>query len=600
MQLLYVLNRLQDLLGLPRTTGPKYPIDTDPLHSDAILVEDIWEATKIITLDQSRRGSAQISEVYHSVVQGQADYPLPADCCKLLDVEYVSPRNPRAQLDYIAYDQLVKYQDHSYQAVPSCYSLSESSSRKVLISATADSAGMVEYFTQGEAPLTTTVDGTQADVGDYIFNKTTKAEGEIRMLKSLYPILSIDSTSSTPNLSAVYIETPDHSASNATTVPMPSGNKIRITMKSGQDSVWGGDVSSKVGAGQIIYDQVRRSWLVIIDSSVSGNVVTLEHEGFVRGTPMSVEELITGVEDGGTQSTATDGLIQSQTNIRLGKADLLDLSTGNQLVSDASEGMTGGVDKLISGPTTTSSSAGLIYITDGSSNNQQTHIRTNINLTSPTNYIGTINSNNQVASTIGNDNGTYTGYLFILKDGNGSEYTGYLANEPDTVDWSLNSTADSFNLSYQLYQDVHLTTPVSNAISGIIAIDSYSIYRENFISGDSIQIEQRVPTLDSVTLFPIPNASDTQGTENLRFVYYAFPSKPKHVRSPVGLPESYSEALITKAFEIAKRRETGMVEPYNFSLHRSTSGRRHLPDTPVRDRPGRIVRPGLYTNVPIN
>ena len=164
----------------------------------------------------------------------------------------------------------------------------------------------------------------------------------------------------------------------------------------------------------------------------------------------------------------------------------------------------------------------------------------------------------------------------------------------------INFIQKDLTLNYQMYSDVHLTTRLSNTNNGVKAIASYSIYRENFISGDSIQIEQRVPTLDSVTLFPIPNASDTQGTENLRFVYYAFPSKPKHVRSPVGLPESYSEALITKAFEIAKRRETGMVEPYNFSLHRSTSGRRHLPDTPVRDRPGRIVRPGLYTNVPIN
>ena len=594
MQLLYVLNRLQDLLGLPRSTYTDYPNETDPLHTDSILVEDIWEATKIVTLDQSRRGSAQISEVYHSVVQGQADYPLPADCCKLLDVEYVSPRNPRAQLDYIAYDQLVKYQDHSYQAVPSCYSLSESSSRKVLISATADSAGMVEYFTQGEAPLTTTVDGTQADVGDYIFNKTTKAEGEIRMLKSLCPVLTIDGTASL-NTSAVYIETPK--AVMPSTNPL-SGNNIRIT-EVGSGNVWTDDVRSRVGAGHILYDPVRMSWSVIKQVTSIASALVLEHEGFVRGNPMSVEELVTGISDDGTQSNS-NGLVLTGSNIRLGKADMLDLSTGDQLVSDASEGMTGGVTKLIE--SVTISGTDQMFLTS-SDNFQRTHIRTNINLTSPTNYIGTINSNLQTAAvTVGLDNGVYTGYLFILEDEDGNEYTGYLAHETSTAltnTWD-NSGASNLTLNYQMYSDVHLTTRLSNTNNGVKAIASYSIYRENFISGDSIQIEQRVPTLDSVTLFPIPNASDTQGTENLRFVYYAFPSKPKHVRSPVGLPESYSEALITKAFEIAKRRETGMVEPYNFSLHRSTSGRRHLPDTPVRDRPGRIVRPGLYTNVPIN
>ena len=256
--------------------------------------------------------------------------------------------------------------------------------------------------------------------------------------------------------------------------------------------------------------------------------------------------------------------------------------------------MAGGISRLVE---TKSSLSDQMFIHGSSGASSSTHIMTNINLTTPTNYIGTVNSD----TAVGSDNGVYSGYLFILQYNNNQEFKGYLATDPDEPDWSANSTADGFNsYKYRLYSDVYLTTDISHTLTSITSVDSYTVYRESFISGDSIQIEQRVPTLDSVTLFPIPNASDTQGTENLRFVYYAFPSKPKHVRSPVGLPESYSEALITKAFEIAKRRETGMVEPYNFSLHRSTSGRRHLPDTPVRDRPGRIVRPGLYTNVPIN
>ena len=594
MDLLYVLNRVQDLLGLPRTTGAKYPEDTDPLHSDEILTEDIWEATKIITLDQSRRGSAQISEVYHSVVQGQADYPLPADCCKLLDVEYVSPRNPRAQLDYIAYDQLVKYQDHSYQAVPSCYSLSESSSRKVLISATADSAGMVEYLTKGEAPLTATVDGTQIDVGDLIFNKTTKAEGEIRMLEPFSPTLRVDGTS-TPsvNTGEVYIETASLNRGGSTDGVLPTGSQIKITAVA-NSIVWSTAIRNSVVAGMIISDPVRRSWVVITGVTSTLSHVMLDTEGFVRGNPCSIEEFLSNVEDGGTQG-GSNGVILSKSNLKLGKANFIDLFSNSALISDTSEGMAGGISRLVE---TKSSLSDQMFIHGSTSSaSSSTHIRTNINLTTPTNYIGTVNSD----TAVGSDNGVYSGYLFILQYNNNQEFKGYLATDPDEPDWSANSTADGFNsYKYRLYSDVYLTTDISHTLTSITSVDSYTVYRESFISGDSIQIEQRVPTLDSVTLFPIPNASDTQGTENLRFVYYAFPSKPKHVRSPVGLPESYSEALITKAFEIAKRRETGMVEPYNFSLHRSTSGRRHLPDTPVRDRPGRIVRPGLYTNVPIN
>ena len=153
---------------------------------------------------------------------------------------------------------------------------------------------------------------------------------------------------------------------------------------------------------------------------------------------------------------------------------------------------------------------------------------------------------------------------------------------------------------YDLYSDLYFKNRASdNTPRATLGISSYNIYRESFVKGDAYQIEQRIPTLDSVTVFPVPDITDVQGTESLRFVYYAFPSKPQHIRSPIGLPASYSDALISKAYEIAKRRETGVVEPflYDSSLHRATSGRRHLPDAPSRRRP---IQPGLYVNTPYN
>ena len=62
--LLYHLNRLQDVLSLPRTVSSNYPDNSDPLHSDTILTEDIWEASKVVTGDLSRRGLMDVAVSY--------------------------------------------------------------------------------------------------------------------------------------------------------------------------------------------------------------------------------------------------------------------------------------------------------------------------------------------------------------------------------------------------------------------------------------------------------------------------------------------------------------------------------------------------------
>ena len=587
MQQLFVLNRLQDLLGLPRTTNSSYPVNADPLHGDNILVEDIWEATKILTLDQSRRGTAQISEIYHPIVKGQDVYALPFNCCKLLDVEYISSRNPQIQLEHVYYDQMVLNQFNSYHGIPSSYCLTEASARLVLRTDTTTSAGMVELYEQDGIPFTTTTNGTQIEQGDLIFNKTTKAEGEVHMMKSFSPEFSYDVNEG----QTVFVSTANipYNPQDGTSHNQCTGNQIRITQGPQGAELFNTGTVNNISVGMIIYDEKQESWLVITgkvegEGNTSASSILLETDGIVRGKAHSIEELLTGVGDNETQQNAivgTDGntyylgLALGKSQFKVGSPDIIDLMSSNILISDANEGMAGGIDRLVK--TETGLSGKMAIHSNGE------NITTNLDISS---YVGL-----QATTTA---SGIYTGYYFFMTDNEGNEHTGYLAPTEMPPVWSTETTL-SDAVGYNLYSDIYLTYPANNAPTASIEIASYSIYRSPFIKGDSYQIEQRLPTLDSVTVFPVPDITDVQGTESLRFIYYAFPSKPQHIRSPIGLPEAYSDAVIAKSFEIAKRRETGGTEPYDMSLHRTTSGRRHLPETPTRKR---SLQPGLYVNVP--
>lgn len=578
MQLLFVLNRLQDLLGLPRTVNATYPVDTDPLHADSILIEDVWEATKILTLDQSRRGSAQISEVYHPIIKDQDVYPLPSNCCKLLDVEYINSRNPRTQLEHIYYDDMVLHQHNSYSGIPSSYCLTEASSRLVLRSSTSNSAGMIELYEQGGIPFTTTVDGTQIEGGDLIFNKTMQSEGEVKMLKSLSPILNLAGVEGGTQLTAATVNYP---RSDTPYIDLEEG-QIRLSHIAGE--LLSTNVINNIQTGMILYDEDQESWLIItkkIEEQTTSTSILLQTDGIVRGKANSIESLINASVKVSYSGGDTMGIDLVGSNIAIGTADTVSLISSDILVSDAHEGMTGGATKLVD--TVTDLSGQMFLHSDGN------QVVTSVDLDK---YAGLISTETEDV--------TYVGYYLFFTDTEGDEYTGYLvSNSSISKQWTTANSSYTLAINgnkYDLYADLYQQgLATDNNPANITEIVSYTIYRETFIKGDSYQIEQRIPTLDSVTVFPVPDITDVQGAESLRFIYYAFPSKPQHIRSPIGLPEAYSDAVIAKAFEIAKRRETGGTEPYDMSLHRTTSGRRHLPETPTRKR---SLQPGLYVNVP--
>ena len=214
--LLFYLNKLQDVLNLPRTTHVDYPVDTDTLHSDTILTEDIWEASKSVTADLGRRGILEIEQTSAPIVSGTNTFVLPDRLCRLISVEYFDGTYWQGPLEPISYDQFARMSSPASTGTPVVYTTRQNDSREVYWTGTATS-GSDTLLIDSTHNFTTTVTGNQIQKGDIVFNTTTDAQAlvDYLMVYEIDPLVSgtypsddvmfrsKDSTYSTVNMTKV-------------------------------------------------------------------------------------------------------------------------------------------------------------------------------------------------------------------------------------------------------------------------------------------------------------------------------------------------------------------------------------------------------------
>lgn len=508
----FYLNRVQDLLGLPRTSVADYPITTDPLHPDTILAEDIYEAVKMVTLELSRRGTLQLKSAYTPLVAGQADYVLPPNICRLMDVA-VNNNVGFTNLQQIPADDYTLETYTQYRATPQYYQLAQSSGRVVYRTGLATASHETAVI-DSQAPFTTTLTGGQIDRGDLVFNNSQDSQGTVKRLYSSSPAYSILETDSS-------------------TVCAISSDGLTLTLTNDDINL----DADPIPSGSILYDD--ESWLVITacQAGPQEKQAVMTVTGRVYGKSQLVNYLFAG-----------------NRSFSIGSPDRVEIEAGDVLISDDQQGLVGGTDKLL----LTNEPASGTMEWDGSTS--------------------------QLSTSLLVDHGG-SGYKIELTVG-AIKYTGFLGSSGSGNSYSVYTSSDGF------LSESPLSLGLIPALPGTVSINKISVYSTSVVDGETYQIEQAMPTLDTISLAPLPDKTDTEGSESLRFYYYSFPEKPDSIYDAVGVPDSLSDALIAKAYEIAKRRETGEVEPFNFTLQRATSGQRQLPQR-AKKQPGANV-PRLY------
>ena len=527
--LLYHLNRLQDVLSLPRTATASYPVDTDPLHSDTILTEDIWEASKTVTGDLSRRGVMDVISTATPIVKGQNAYTLPSNICKLLSIEYFDGTYWKGPLTSISYDDYVRISAAKTDGTPTYYTHTLSDSREVYLTI---SSGITESSFRDAGPLTlksaaqltVTSSGSQINKGDLVFNVTQDSGGLVEYLD----MSTTKFTSGDPSTNDIDIDR--------------TANTIKIS-DTGIDS---SNYTSKAAVGDIYLE--GKTWVVITKVTNIGNVLVIHHDGVIRG------ELSAFTIDNGA-------------GVKIGSPDRLIVQSDNALILDANQGMSGGSSDLVSTYTTNVSNPAITI----------THNATLV-------YDVTI-ANDQADV----DLSAYAslGYTLVIYTSD-ETYTGYIQGVTvSTVGGykqsvlSLTSSAPSNGVGGSI-DSSHI------ANTGLISnITSVSITKPPFFVGDVVQIESQFATLDTIQLYPYPDRADTTGVEGLRMTYVPYPVQPTKPDQVIELPETFNDSILAKAHEYAMRRETSRVEPYDISIRRATSTARPVPNNGLmRNRRG--------------
>ena len=213
--LLFYLNKLQDVLNLPRTTHVDYPVDTDTLHSDTILTEDIWEASKSVTADLGRRGILEIEQTSAPIVSGTNTFVLPDRLCRLISVEYFDGTYWQGPLEPISYDQFARMSSPASTGTPVVYTTRQNDSREVYWTGTATD-GTDTLLIDSTHNFTTTVTGNQIQKGDIVFNTTTDAQALVDYLM----VYEIDPITSGGYADDVLYRTKDPTSSNNAVGPL--------------------------------------------------------------------------------------------------------------------------------------------------------------------------------------------------------------------------------------------------------------------------------------------------------------------------------------------------------------------------------------------
>ena len=180
------------------------------------------------------------------------------------------------------------------------------------------------------------------------------------------------------------------------------------------------------------------------------------------------------------------------------------------------------------------------------------------------------------------------GYILSYTE-SGVAYKAYIGNVIQAVG------SDPFQSLLYLYYDSSLGSAVgvintstnTSSVATFVTTNAFSILKPDFFVGDVVQIESQFATLDTIQVYPYPGISDVVGAEGLRMTYVPYPVKPNKVDHVIELPDTFNDAVLSKAHEYATRREVNRVEPYEESIRRATSTARPVPNTGLmRNRRG--------------
>ena len=542
--LLYHLNRLQDILNLPRSTQTTYPDNTDPQHSDNILTEDVWEAAKTIVADQARRGVMDVSVAYTPVTTSVGQYALPGDVCKLLAIEYHDGsywQNPMSSLVYNDFQKLARAESTGN---PQYYSIITNNSHSIIKSGTVTAANnerpLKLYDTSRSFAVTNT--GEMINYNDIVYNGTTDAIGAVEYLsmntkKLEIPVGDISSAVSTDFAAYDVATSPTIVITKAAAF---SGNELLIR------------------AGDIIEFPLQKAWLVITNSvysqtSTANDTVTITTDSVIRGKDHGLDWPLTTVGGSGNILDAP---------INIGVADIVAIQGSADLIDDAFQGLQGGTQRTL-----TSYSVALADSTVQYYNNGWVFEHAGVNL-STYGYLPTkVDTPYRITIVDGNINSILNRYY---------GYVGASLNlDPPLVSASL--------IGLTLFRDAALQTAglndsAGNAITGTLTnVLEYEIGTYPLEVNDSYQIELQQATVDTINIYPLPDRTDTTGTESLKVTYIAYPPKPTDAFSLIALDEAYNDALLAKALEYSTRREIGQGELYDIALRRATSAVRPAP-----------------------
>jgi len=297
-ELLYHIRLLQDAMGMALTGGnvnyedvdyAEYPDNTDPLHSDAKLREDILRGVYWVISDIAKQGGWQIKEEYMSVTAGVNEYVIPKNVVAPLALRFFFGNRWTAPVDIIDPDEFHSDYWEEYQGVyPEYATLHVSQGRESHIESTITTANSDDPLVihDSNQNFATTLSGQEIDRGDYVFNDTGGSYGFVDYL---------DITTSKVSAAAGTV----------------SGNTVTAAAI--------GAASPAVAVGDIL-QLADNSWSLII--SISGNDATCSRK--VHG-------------DSPTLATAA-------TSFNIGTSNQVVIQDTSFFVDDLVEGLIGGDD----------------------------------------------------------------------------------------------------------------------------------------------------------------------------------------------------------------------------------------------------------------
>lgn len=180
-----ILNMLRDRIGMPRVdyTDSDWETSsaaTDPVHSETILLGDLWQAMKEVAADS--RGKWARRQL--RIVENQYEYPLPSDCMCVWSVlhKFSGSWQP---IDYLPHEEFFTgFSENVLGYPPSYFSLQSQTSSPVHYTGTITSGNgdSPPVLIDTSANLGITLTGTEIYPGDRVFNTDDDSYGYVDYL----------------------------------------------------------------------------------------------------------------------------------------------------------------------------------------------------------------------------------------------------------------------------------------------------------------------------------------------------------------------------------------------------------------------------------